>query len=96
MVKVIDPDNYKVFNRKSCANFILLELFMIGRLFLYIKPIFLSSELETISICDKYFSRKIKPLFAAEIFKEIKKERLSNLSAERANGLLIIISIKDS
>ena len=36
MVKVIDPDNYKVFNRKSCANFILLELFMIGRLFLYI------------------------------------------------------------
>ena len=36
MVKAIDPDNYKVFKRKSCANFFLLELFMIGRLFLYI------------------------------------------------------------
>ena len=67
-----------------------------GKLFLYIKPVFRSSKEETTSICDKYFSKMIKPLLSAEMFREIKKEKLSNLSAERANGLLIIISIEDS
>ena len=65
-----------------------------GKLSLFIRPVLRSCGSETISICDKYFSKEIKFLLSAKILKKIKKEKLSNFSAERADGLLIIISIK--
>jgi len=36
MVKVIDPDNYKVFRCRSLFNFVLLEIFMIVRVIFYV------------------------------------------------------------